>query len=209
MEMLKDKVKQRAASKRWAELHPERIKDIKRRSREKYRERNTAYRREYRRLNADKVKALKLKWEKENPDRVTAMKALRRLRQRTLALASDLRCRYNLTIDEYLSLLAAQAGRCAICGVTQGSSRGSRLHLDHDHQTGTVRGLLCIRCNPGLGYFLDDPKLMRRAAAYVERWNANKNRGGDASVQPVLALIPEAKSKTRSDQSVAAIAAIG
>ena len=58
---------------------------------------------------------------------------------------------YGLTIDTYEELLAAQGGVCAMCG--QACSTGRRLAVDHDHETGQVRGLLCYRCNRGLGVY--------------------------------------------------------
>jgi hypothetical protein len=62
----------------------------------------------------------------------------------------------------------SQGGRCAICGKVP---RSRRLAVDHDHKTGEVRGLLCASgdfgCNKGLGYFNDDPELLRRAYEYL------------------------------------------
>ena len=57
-----------------------------------------------------------------------------------------------------------QDGRCFICGQIP-SSRG--LLLDHDHETGKMRALLCHNCNGGLGFFRDDPELLVKAAGYV------------------------------------------
>ncbi|MFJ6757867.1 endonuclease VII domain-containing protein [Streptomyces sp. NPDC091273] len=64
-------------------------------------------------------------------------------------------------------LIAAQGEVCAIC------QEGLAEHVDHDHQTGKVRGVLCFSCNAALGQFKDRPDVMRRAAAYVEGnlWN--------------------------------------
>jgi hypothetical protein len=82
---------------------------------------------------------------------------------------------YGLSADAFMALLEAQDGACAICGLrmsdgdadhTSGSVR--RANVDHCHKTGRIRGLLCNRCNTGLGQFSDDPEILRRAAAYLE-----------------------------------------
>lgn len=60
-----------------------------------------------------------------------------------------------------------QAGGCEVCG---GRDEGKRLALDHCHETGVVRGMLCQRCNTAIGQMRDDPSLLRRAAAYLEQF---------------------------------------
>lgn len=83
---------------------------------------------------------------------------------RTKRLEYDYLRKYGITLAQYDEMYAAQGGECAICAAT--SDR--RLHVDHDHATGAVRSLLCTRCNPGIGYFMDDPALLRAAADYLE-----------------------------------------
>lgn len=73
---------------------------------------------------------------------------------------------YNLTIEDYLFLLAQQDGVCAICKTR--CSTGKRLAVDHEHDTGFVRGLLCNYCNRGLGMFRDNIGYMKSAIDYVE-----------------------------------------
>jgi hypothetical protein len=69
---------------------------------------------------------------------------------------------YGLTKADVAQLRAAQDDRCAICGDSEPQ------HLDHDHNTGGIRQLLCQRCNHGLGLFRDDPHLLQLAAFYVQ-----------------------------------------
>jgi hypothetical protein len=76
---------------------------------------------------------------------------------------------YGLTLDQYDALVAEQRGLCAICGEPPAKGRGRRLVVDHDHQTGEIRGLLCGLCNVALGYLREDPKLFERAKAYLDR----------------------------------------
>lgn len=73
--------------------------------------------------------------------------------------------KYGATTEEIESMFKQQSGKCAICGGQ--SSAGRRLSIDHDHETGQIRGLLCDKCNRGLGLFGDSPELMREAAAYL------------------------------------------
>jgi hypothetical protein len=72
---------------------------------------------------------------------------------------------YGLPLDDYMSLLERQGGRCAIC--RENAAPDLALAADHDHATGAIRGLLCSRCNNGLGSFRDDPELLRSAVAYL------------------------------------------
>jgi len=79
---------------------------------------------------------------------------------------------YGITVAEYDALLAGQGGLCAICRqpeTRKGPFGGvRRLGVDHCHKTGRVRGLLCHRCNSAIGYFDDDPSLLRVAISYLE-----------------------------------------
>ena len=74
--------------------------------------------------------------------------------------------KYGMTMDDFDAMLASQGGVCAICG---GAHRGSgaRFHVDHDHKTKKVRGLLCGKCNTAIGLLNDDPDRAERAAAYL------------------------------------------
>lgn len=78
--------------------------------------------------------------------------------------------RYGITIEQYDSMLAQQGGKCAICGTDKTDGQG-RFHIDHNHETGSVRSLLCLSCNAGLGHFSDSAALLKAAADYLERWN--------------------------------------
>lgn len=79
---------------------------------------------------------------------------------------SRYRLRYGITPEDYTDMFASQDGRCALC---RNPELNRRLAVDHDHETGKVRALLCSRCNTALGHLRDDPALMIRAARYVVR----------------------------------------
>ncbi len=76
---------------------------------------------------------------------------------------------YGITTEQYDELLVRQDGVCAICKAGVSDALGRRLSVDHDHETGRVRGLLCTLCNRGIGYFKDDANLIRLAAEYLEK----------------------------------------
>lgn len=74
---------------------------------------------------------------------------------------------YGITPEELDALIEKQGGRCVICsGPPNGP--GTRLHIDHCHQTGRVRGLLCAKCNTMIGLADNDPCRLRDAADYLK-----------------------------------------
>lgn len=79
---------------------------------------------------------------------------------------------HGINEDEYQAQLGAQRGRCAICGLQAEEAANGRLDVDHCHDTGAMRGLLCGPCNRGIGQFADDPERVRAAAAYLDRHRA-------------------------------------
>lgn len=79
-----------------------------------------------------------------------------------------LRQRYGITLEEYDRMFALQSGVCAICKQPENDAYKRRLSVDHDHETGKVRGLLCHQCNTGIGKFGDDIKRLLSAAKYLK-----------------------------------------
>jgi hypothetical protein len=77
---------------------------------------------------------------------------------------------YGITRDQWHGLLRSQDGACAIC---QKVVETGQLRVDHNHETGVVRGLLCNNCNAGIGMLGDSPVVVERAAQYLR--NANRN----------------------------------
>jgi NMD protein affecting ribosome stability and mRNA decay len=69
---------------------------------------------------------------------------------------------YGLTRTAYENLVAKHKGRCAIC------NRARKLHIDHNHKTGNVRGLLCADCNRGLGMFFESITGLKNAIKYLK-----------------------------------------
>ena len=84
-------------------------------------------------------------------------------RNPNLNRSNHLRYRYNLTIQEYDEMKAAQDGKCACC-----KKEDSRLVIDHDHTTGKIRGLLCDACNLSLGLLGDDLSVISSLHTYLE-----------------------------------------
>ena len=76
---------------------------------------------------------------------------------------------YNSTQSAYDLQLTAQNRCCAVCGLTQDET-GTRFSFDHDHATGQTRGVLCSRCNGGLGCFSDNVELLKAAIRYLQDW---------------------------------------
>jgi len=79
---------------------------------------------------------------------------------------SRLKYEFGITKKEYDSMLVRQGGGCGICGRTKQKS-GRALAVDHDHNTGEIRGILCGNCNLMLGYAQDSTEILQRAIDYL------------------------------------------
>lgn len=93
-----------------------------------------------------------------------------------------------MTIEQYDAMLEEQGGGCFICG--RPPREDSSLHVDHDHSTGNVRGILCFACHSALADFQEDPELLKKAASYVS-WHANREEIQLAR-RPPLSLVGKA-----------------
>jgi len=91
-------------------------------------------------------------WIKKNPGKHAIIQRRSKLKK------------YGLTEADYDTLLEKQGNVCAICDKP---SNGKALHIDHNHETGEIRGLLCHNCNRGLGYFQDNWCLLSIAQKYL------------------------------------------
>ena len=84
---------------------------------------------------------------------------------------AELNRKYGIGLDKYLEIYTAQDGQCAICGTAKITVRGDgtelSLSVDHDHNTGEIRGLLCQKCNVLLGFAGDDIGILERAIGYL------------------------------------------
>ena len=80
-----------------------------------------------------------------------------------------LKSEYGLSLEDYNTMLKDQNHKCAICGTDEVDAFKSLLFVDHDHETGKVRGLLCHHCNTALGKFKDSTEILKQAIAYVEK----------------------------------------
>ena len=80
--------------------------------------------------------------------------------------------KFGISLDEYNELLKLQGGVCAIC--EQECASGKELAVDHNHNTGEIRGLLCTRCNSAIGNLKEDPKIIMNAYDYLHRTTWNK-----------------------------------
>jgi hypothetical protein len=123
--------------------------------------------RDRRKADLDSYHARESAYYRKNRDRILENGRLYRDPERQRA--AKLFKAYNLTPGEFQDLLNSQDGACAICKRTSSGVEGRNFHVDHDHVTGVVRGLLCQTCNVGIGALHDDVNLLRAALAYLER----------------------------------------
>lgn len=105
---------------------------------------------------------------REHERRANIRRNARRKQNPSIGLRDKLKHRYGLSLDDYHRMLREQGGACAICG--RSGHTQHRLHVDHDHETGGVRELLCAPCNLALGYMGDCIDRAEALVAYIRKW---------------------------------------
>jgi len=146
---------QRAYSKAWRLANPERYKA----QMKKFHDLNPDYEKERakeRYKNDPRVKERINKYNRAHPEK-------RRL--------LDLRVKYNIDPSTLMDKMNNQLGCCALCEKTLVDVNSSKsYHVDHDHDTGVVRGLLCARCNSLVGTVENDPEILKRIEEYLNHY---------------------------------------
>lgn len=127
------------------------------------RERLTAKARKKYKENPEKIKAYNAKYRASHKDQLRVL--IKKWYESNKEHVKDyyLRKIYGITLKQYFELSEKQHNACAICDVS------TKLYVDHDHTTGTIRGLLCRICNVGLGHFCDSAVRLEAAASYLRR----------------------------------------
>lgn len=143
------------------------------------------YGRRWKAANYARHKKYNDEWYQRNKERA---KAVRRLRiplkgrpKKTPEQAREARWRqflkryHQMTVAIYEAMIARQDGKCAICRRTPTMVGGRRaLYIDHNHETGITRELLCYRCNSAIGFFEEDQDVMLAAIDYLRKHASNK-----------------------------------
>ena len=109
----------------------------------------SCYNKEYGRINREKMNEKSRSWAKANPQKIKAIKR---------------KYLYGIDAETVKARELAQDGKCKICQIATAE------HLDHNHETGQPRGLLCGNCNRALGLFYEDKERLHRAIMYLELW---------------------------------------
>jgi len=112
---------------------------------------------DYKKLKAEYMR----EYRKENPEKFRLI---------------DVKKKFGLSSEEYSQLLLESDGVCAICHkpelkIDYRTGKVLNLSIDHNHDTGKIRGMLCMDCNRALGMFQDSPELLINAISYLQKYN--------------------------------------
>ncbi|KKK52111.1 hypothetical protein LCGC14_3108200 [marine sediment metagenome] len=153
---MKTSVKKLESNRRWKEKNKDKARKSVRDWIAKDPEANRLRARSWAAQNRDRSRKKAREWAVANPEKY-------RTNMRKYKLSG-----YGLTLDAYNALLVGQSNKCAIC---KSHSPPNTFLIDHDHSSGAVRGLLCRKCNTGLGMFEDSVETLTLALKYIQRNN--------------------------------------
>lgn len=141
--------------RKWRSENPEKVKQYV----YEYSEKARTQKKEYNRKNFERISKTRKAYREKNAKKIKEY--FNSDKRRNSVYLRE----YGITIEEYNKLFSKQNGVCAICGQ---ESKNKRLHIDHNHGSGKVRGLLCNGCNRALGWFGDNISILKSAIQYLE-----------------------------------------
>jgi hypothetical protein len=109
------------------------------------------------------------RYRESNREKCNEASRLSRQRHPLTEVEGHLKRKYGMTLEQYETQVANQHGLCAICGGTP-SGKDKKLAVDHNHKNKRRRGLLCDRCNTGLGLFKESIVVLVKATWYLVKW---------------------------------------
>lgn len=122
----------------------------------------------YRAVHREELNARKRAYYATDREKYNARHRAWRAANRKKVRFYGLKDRLGMSQAEYEALLDSQGGVCAIC--QKSNWNGKTPHVDHDHTTGKIRGILCHNCNYSLGLIMDDPKIAQAMVDYLEKY---------------------------------------
>ena len=144
------------ATTQWRQSNPEQVREYDRRWRRENRTKRLESERRLIQNRNEHPENYAKTWRQKNPEKAKELSRIHSWKSANI----------NITYDEYLHLKKIQDNKCAICNSLPSTKE---LAVDHNHTTGSIRGLLCDRCNKCLGLFKDDSNLLHNAFSYLEK----------------------------------------
>lgn len=163
---LKNKEKKREYNKKYRLKNKEKI----RQQQQRYNEENRDKIQQYYEENRDKILERSKQYYEDNKEKILESGKLYRENNKDKIKRRDWLYnlkQYNITQEEYYEMFDKQNGCCKICNTHQSELKSS-LHIDHNHLTNKIRGLLCNKCNQGLGLFNDNIILLTNSINYLK-----------------------------------------
>jgi len=171
----KNKEKIKAYSKAYKEKNKEKVNANRRAYYEKNKEKLNANNKTYREKNKEKTRAYSRAYYEKNKEKLNAKNRAYHKKNRHKKRAKDLKRNFGISLHEYNLMLTEQKGKCACCGIHQ-NELTINFAVDHDHDTGLIRGLLCGICNTAIGKLGDNIEGLMRALNYLEKHELTKER---------------------------------
>ena len=142
---------------------------------EKNKERKKANNKAYNEKNKEKIRAYARAYYENNKEKLNVKHKAYREKNKDKKRESELKRNFGIGLHEYDLMFTEQKGKCACCGSHQ-NELTKNLAVDHDHDTGLIRGLLCNHCNLAIGILGDNTEGLMRALNYLEKHELTKER---------------------------------